>query len=278
MISPADVPELHGSHLKSWRAYEHACTLQASIERWKYAGGYKFNRTVDDDGWHHVTMRFNALPSEWSLLIGECVQNLRNSLDNLLFALATLEAGRPLTADEQKVMEFPICERPDQLSKRRQAMLTMLPTPVADFVVKIQPFSTPVDGKAAHAALALLHRLSVLDKHRAIPTHLVSLDSLMTTCMVREVKSIVLPNSPISDGLELSVFLPGEDVELGQTSGIAADFDVVFGDEVPSLEGREVVLVLKSLREYVQKVHNQCLSMAGYDAQTPWNLALEPED
>lgn len=51
-------------------------------------------------------------PVALSTLIGDALHNLRSSLDSLAFGLAVYSLDRPLTEQEERAVEFPICESP----------------------------------------------------------------------------------------------------------------------------------------------------------------------
>ena len=191
------MPQLYGSHLKSWRAWEVACALQASIERWVNSGGYRSVREEVTAGEHRVHIRFNELPGEWSLLIGESVQNMRNSLDNLVFGLSELHVGRATRGRRGPSLCYPI-HGPNALpDSRRDAALGLIPTDVRDFVVQTQPHN--FKGGYGQSRLWALHELSNQDKHRAIPTYLVSMDMVRTTGPVSSFECVA-PKIPIVDG------------------------------------------------------------------------------
>jgi hypothetical protein len=265
VISPSAVPQFHGAHLKSWRAWELSCSLQASVERWIYSGGYRFER-VAADGEHVVYIRFTELPGEWSLLIGECVQHMRNSLDNLVYGLSELEAGRTLTEEEGRDLTYPILTKAMSSSKI-DSTLGFLPQAVREFVLESQPYAS---SDPENTRLWTLHRLAVLDKHRAIPTSLVSMSSARTTGTVTSME-FVTPMTPLKDGDWIATFATTRELASADP-GIDAALRVVFDETIPAVARVEVVRILKDLREFVQRIHNQMLALAGYDAMQAWML------
>jgi len=50
-------------------------------------------------------------PGEWSLMLGEALHSMRSSLDHLVYGLAALEQGEPLTEEEARKIEFRSLDR-----------------------------------------------------------------------------------------------------------------------------------------------------------------------
>lgn len=265
MKSPAQIPSLYGAHLKSWRGWEHSTALEASINRWLHSGGYTLKRTDTGSGDYEFRVRFNNLPGEWPLLIGEATQNLRNSLDNLVYALAEINAQRPLTEEEAGGLHFPISGPKPLAPKALERATSYLPGNVRDFIAQIQPSNDP-DHFGDHALWAL-HRLSNIDKHRAIPVSLIAVEGMLASQPVTSFAA-VSPGTTLSDGDLICSLTPGPSAD--ETIGLVCMFSVVFGDQVSGLAGIEVVPTIKQLREHVQKVHNQMLGLAGYNTAMPF--------
>ena len=73
---------------KLGRANAHIRSVQATLNQWILDGGYRIWNVTDDEGFSSTyaqqTMPF---PKELPDVIGDALQCLRNSLDNLAFAL-----------------------------------------------------------------------------------------------------------------------------------------------------------------------------------------------
>jgi hypothetical protein len=108
------------------------------------------------------------LPSDFSLLIGDFIQNLRTSLDYLVWQLSLLtkpELDR-LPANERPVnqVEFPIFTKAieDAINRRLQ----LVPSQARDEIKALQPYHR--GDRAYEDWLAVLHNLSNRDKHRQL--------------------------------------------------------------------------------------------------------------
>ncbi|WP_156042243.1 hypothetical protein [Bradyrhizobium sp. URHD0069] len=111
---------------------------------------------------------------DWGLLLGECIHNLRSSLDNLAFALARLRRDPP---EQPSKIAFPIFGVRTEFERRGRANIDQLPEKAAALIELIQPFQR--DGSAGKGtpdldALIHLQRLSNTDKHRIPPVVLIA--------------------------------------------------------------------------------------------------------
>jgi hypothetical protein len=99
-------------------------------------------------------------PIRLSVLIGDCVFNMRSALDNVVCALirrATPEATCSGT-------QFPIC---DDRAKHKPEMLRGVPEGARRMIVALQPYNRP-ENSIAVDPLNILNLLSNRDKHRAV--------------------------------------------------------------------------------------------------------------
>jgi len=104
----------------------------------------------------------------WGLITGECVHNLRSSLDNLAFALARLRQDPPTNP---AAIHFPICQDRSTFEKsdRVRRSLDQIPAETASRVERLQPFQrnrSDEEGTPETDALAQLQWLNNNDKHR----------------------------------------------------------------------------------------------------------------
>jgi len=105
-------------YLKLDRAYEHSKALEDEATGWIKAKPYGIVDEPDPEttpDWvsarhHHRRFRVtrvDPVPDRFSILIGDCVHNLRSALDHLALALARRHTPS-MTADEIRGSEFPI--------------------------------------------------------------------------------------------------------------------------------------------------------------------------
>jgi hypothetical protein len=156
--------------LKLERAAAQVVALEESVTAWVSANPLVAKCELRDDrlGFRVTQQEFQqtAPLDQWGLLAGECVHNLRSSLDNLAFALARLQRDPP---EKPGRIAFPIYTERSQFQKNGKANVDQLPAAVAALIEKLQPFQR--DGSAAlgtpdRDALVLLQWLSNTDKHR----------------------------------------------------------------------------------------------------------------
>lgn len=77
----------------------------------------------------------------WGLMIGDCVTNLRDSLDHLIFGIAHLPASpKPEKSDKAA---FIIRDKPESFAQDSKTRLCSVPQPVSEAVAKFQPFNRP---------------------------------------------------------------------------------------------------------------------------------------
>lgn len=98
--------------MKMERAREHLKQLNAEEVEWfKDRKHYSVRKERDPDNPVYLIGKVTADPipvDPLGLLIGDCVQNLRGTLDHLAFTLARAHTGDPLPPEIEKYSQFPI--------------------------------------------------------------------------------------------------------------------------------------------------------------------------
>jgi hypothetical protein len=142
-------------------ACEHAKELKAEIDR--YIGDEPHEVMVDQ---HPDTLSLAVtvlqripIPLAIPYLIGDCIQNLRSSLDYLVWELVLCSKNTP-----KKRSQFPICDTPEgfqgQVSRHR---LDGVPPDAVAEIERLQPYhSTP----PSRHFLFVLNELANINKHR----------------------------------------------------------------------------------------------------------------
>jgi hypothetical protein len=92
------------------RALYHLDSLEAEVDAWLEEGPY---RTWTDFNPKRTRKLFwvevlREPPAHLSLIIGDCLHNLRSALDNLVFELALAYQKGPLSSDIEGKSAFPI--------------------------------------------------------------------------------------------------------------------------------------------------------------------------
>jgi hypothetical protein len=149
---------------KFGRGVEQASELLAAADAYESQDAYVFRHEVESRSAHQVTYRCfaterEAPPDEWPLLAGEAIQNLRASLDHMVYA----------ASGEQDMTQFPICITSDQFKKQAARMLTGVPQSVRATIEKAQPYNSYPPNPSG-TMLEQLRLLSNLDKHRTLAT------------------------------------------------------------------------------------------------------------
>ena len=100
-----------------------------------------------------------SMPDGLEFLVGDCIHDLRASLDNIVWQLALCYSTTP-----PKMLEFPVCSSSSNFEKRALPLLTevKLPQGAVDLIESVQPYHRT---NSSHT-LRLLHRSWNTDKHR----------------------------------------------------------------------------------------------------------------
>lgn len=164
--------------LKLARADKQAKSPESCIGVWTSENSMRTKCILRDGrlGFRLVFEGFATPPAvdDWGLLLGECIHNLRSSLDNLAFALARLRRDPP---ERPNRIAFPIFENGQEFQANGLRTLDQLPGNAAELIERIQPFQR--DGSSGIGtpdldALLHLHQLNNADKHRVPPIALVA--------------------------------------------------------------------------------------------------------
>ncbi len=170
-----------GHRLKYGRSKEHFLMLQDEIARFLQSNPYQLIGEFHTDAIRQqesYVVRVQARshpPDHWSLIIGDCLYNLRSGLDHLVRHLSKRHSG---TADGPT--EFPIFKNRDSFHKMDRSKNPSTPTrwsglhkirlidPTAQTIIEgLQPYYRR-DGPIDLHPLWLLHELSNEDKHAAL--------------------------------------------------------------------------------------------------------------
>jgi hypothetical protein len=165
MLADQRIPS--SAERKFARGVEQMKLLGREVHAFENRAAYVFRLEVESRT--PRTIRYRCLaterepPSEeWPLLAGDAIQNIRNSLDHVVWACAEKSVRGRDTA-------FPICTDPDKFQSAAKKKLRGVPEVVRASIEKWQPYRTWPDDPARDL-LAQLHKLSNNDKHRALTT------------------------------------------------------------------------------------------------------------
>lgn len=111
-----------------------------------------------------ATLEFPLAPLELSLLVGDCLQNLRSALDHEVYRLTAVEKGR--LSKSATDCAFPIYEDDAHFSANRDRLIGALSLTAQEFIRSVQPFAVPHVETAE--GLRQLNRLARVDRHRIL--------------------------------------------------------------------------------------------------------------
>jgi hypothetical protein len=150
------------------RAEEHFHAVHREISEWQNLNRYETfsERGVQTARVGIGVQRVGPPPDliRWSVIIGDCVNNLRSSLDHLIYAIAKYQAAHDLTAKIDN-LAFVIADTPDEF-KNAKARLKVFTPAFVELVESFQPYKRP--HPALRPLLAILRDLSNADKHRLL--------------------------------------------------------------------------------------------------------------
>lgn len=161
-------PDLSSVQLKLDRAAHHIESLRAEMQAFSRRKPSPFDHRTEErprpDG--SVEYVLYAIvreypPSTWALIIGDAVQNIRAALDHLAYELST-PAGR------KRGTAFPIFDNEDDFKARGEPKIGTIEGDERTLIERVQPYNAskvPADNP-----LAVLRKLSNLDKHRLLVT------------------------------------------------------------------------------------------------------------
>ena len=196
---------------------------------------------------YEVTVRVTqALPSEWSLIIGDILTNLRAALDHALFSHAT--SRRRLTEDEEKRLQYPIVTerenwfgaaavpatattpRQPRIESKRDKLALFVNTKVLDVIEKSQPFNNK-RMPAQSDPLAVLNSLVNHDKHREVRVVSWLNEEFTIRHSTWKVEEISAPQTEIVDGATIARVIVRRGISLPwqQANLRGGQFDVLTG-------------------------------------------------
>jgi len=137
-------------------------------------------------------------PLAFSAIISDILHNLRSALDSLVFALGEAQQGGTLPSKMARDSAFPIANRIEDFDPRK--IRAVSPDAVTE-IERLQPYHRA--DPETHR-LAVLHRLSNLDKHRSLR---LAFFSLSTTGWYSERAELLGTGSRLlEDGAEIASF------------------------------------------------------------------------
>ncbi len=158
--------KLYGVQRKIDRAAYHLEVFKRHINDFLGEKHYEVSEKVNSEAGTYI---FRVKPilappgTEWGILLGEIVHNLRSALDNLAWQLALLTKESPY-----RYTCFPIYkDDTDQARRDITRILQDVSIEAQDIIKELQPYHS--GDSAKDHALWILHGLWNTDKHKIIP-------------------------------------------------------------------------------------------------------------
>ncbi|STX81696.1 Uncharacterised protein [Legionella busanensis] len=152
------------------RAKEQIFELEKDIVRWLEQNPIKFKIEYRENQFGYNIYREEldtSSLSSFGFKSGECIHNMRSSLDILAFALAKIKCDPP---EKTSTIYFPIFTDEDKFNSKLRILNFNFTPEVVNIMRNIQPFQRKnpgVIGEPENDPLAILSLLSNIDKHRS---------------------------------------------------------------------------------------------------------------
>jgi hypothetical protein len=193
---------------------------------------------------------------EWSLVIGDCVQNFRSALDHMVWQLAP-ESAR---IANPTALEFPIFSDPSRYASAAPNRIRSVPAAAQKIIEAVQPFN---HSERAKDPLWQLHKLSNIDKHRRLHVGDVSLEAVTIDVRGTRLQTTWRAAPPAvraHRGLVLARIAEAEMRRFGERATVqvqpSAFLTIAFEDS-EDVTGEGVIGTLRGIRERVGLVLDQ---------------------
>lgn len=163
MPMPRSLPGMESVDAKMVRAHENIEALGREINDW--FSTIKINMyltTALDEAWPWLVVVATDYipPIRLSVLVAECVHNMRSAVDNLIRALT--RTTNP--SSKCHGLAFPLLKGLNEWNEKSDKSLKGIPQAAKDIIQQLQPWS----DMSAPKPLVIPNKLSYVDKHRAI--------------------------------------------------------------------------------------------------------------
>ena len=139
------------------RAEENVRNLDREVTTFLAGSPYYSVQHDEANGDRVWSLKINSeIPLAFSVLVGEIIHDLRSTLDHMIYHLVLQNGGTPTFSTA-----FPIYDSAMDFKKDGKSKIKGVSSQVAHVVDTTKPY------KNGNDALYQLHRLSIIDKHRA---------------------------------------------------------------------------------------------------------------
>lgn len=208
-------------------------------------------------------MPLNIPIDEWNMQFGECIHNLRTSLDNFAFSLARLKQDPPANP---KQLSFPIFSKRFFFEKNKRKILEQFPLEIQLIIKKLQPFNRDGSkefGNPEDDLLIILSELNNLDKHRIPSVVLITPQNIgFNATITFETEEALTANTPPDTTVYIEPLQSGKILFDHRTKdpiknvegnfNIQAQVGIKYGDKY-----FEIIELLKSFYTYINIIISQ---------------------
>ena len=253
--------------VKIQRAQEHLASLSSEVRAYLESQPYEVaaKRNPETRRLIYFVAGVRPTPRRLSALLGDTIQNLRSALDHLAFQLVSVATGKFPTTH----VYFPVADDHSKYIKQRRRQLKGAAPAAIAAVDGLKPY------KGGNDEIWLLHKLNIIDKHRALITAGSAFRSVNIGAHLSREMQKHLSASPMSDkfadmpALDLflrptdrlfplkagdELFIDGPDAE--PNGKLEFRFDVSFGEQGLAF-GAPIIETLASLVKLVEGIPPQ---------------------
>jgi len=244
------VARIDGIRLKIKWAKKHISNLDAAIRSFcdsePYTLGVEEKPTIS-----HIALkvaRVQPIPTDFALIIGDAVHNLRSSLDHLAWQLVEAGGGSP-----NKDTYFPICYGPQGCQQYASAIgkgeIDKMRPGAEKLLRSVQPYVSG-DNTLWH-----IHELDRWDKHRLILTVVTTLNDWRI--VFGPGREIAFPETPVplEAGYEI-VNIPTSTYRRETHEDFKLGLDIAFGQS-EIVAGKPVLETLNGMADFVGSIVTQ---------------------
>ncbi len=154
------------SKAKLQRAARHLDTLDQAIAEYFSTNWYKCTFEPDESGQMQFSTIIFGEPTDFSVIVGDAIHNMRAALDLLAVDIVRVSGG------DTKGVYFPFCSEEALLEETMKSRnLHRAQTRFQDMIRALKPY------KGGNASLRALHDLDIQDKHHALIPNVASISS-----------------------------------------------------------------------------------------------------
>lgn len=255
------IPFLTSVDAKLSMAEEHLAKLEGSFKSIGESDGCSFTFQHNSNSTEvAMWVKFDPPPGvRWGAIVGNFVNDLRNALDHIVYAIAVGESGRNPPPDGRRLM-FPIADSEDDWKGVRGRVRTLSES-VRTVIEHEQPFARRQRNE--FSPLSTLGQLNDRDKHRVISLGASLMQEAKFTfpgpIQPSGLQTVLARKDPVIDQAPLVVFQfskpnPNVTVEAKLSFGVVLDIERGWRPALPILRGikDETIRVLNLLRPFVR--------------------------